>query len=41
MEKGDYSSHSADTWIDDDILQAAILALTAFFRFHFAFSNFT
>ncbi|KAH9723100.1 protein SHOOT GRAVITROPISM 6 [Citrus sinensis] len=32
MEKGDYSSHSADTWIDDDILQAAILALTAFFR---------
>lgn len=33
MEKGDGSSHSTDSHIDDDTLQAAILALTAFFRF--------
>ncbi|KAL5740899.1 hypothetical protein ACOSQ2_030079 [Xanthoceras sorbifolium] len=31
-EKGDISSHLVDTQMDDDILQAAILALTAFFR---------
>ncbi|KAJ4705027.1 protein SHOOT GRAVITROPISM 6-like [Melia azedarach] len=32
IEKGENSSHFADTQIDDEILQAAILALTAFFR---------
>ncbi|KAK1562913.1 hypothetical protein Q3G72_018949 [Acer saccharum] len=31
-EKGDISSHLVDTQMDDDILQATILALTAFFR---------
>ncbi|XP_044471670.1 protein SHOOT GRAVITROPISM 6 isoform X2 [Mangifera indica] len=31
-EKGEISSHFADTQMDDDILQAAILAFTAFFR---------
>ncbi|KAJ0027548.1 hypothetical protein Pint_35765 [Pistacia integerrima] len=31
-EKGEISSHFADTQIDDDILQAAILAITAFCR---------
>lgn len=33
LEKGDGSSHSTDGHIDNDTLQAAILALTAFFRF--------
>lgn len=33
LEKGDGSSHSTDSHIDNDTLQAAILALTAFFRF--------
>ncbi|XP_015574858.1 protein SHOOT GRAVITROPISM 6 isoform X1 [Ricinus communis] len=32
LEKGDSSSHFADGQIEDDILQAAVLALTAFFR---------
>ncbi|KAF7147161.1 hypothetical protein RHSIM_Rhsim03G0088500 [Rhododendron simsii] len=32
LEKGDGSSHSTDDQIDNDTLQAAILALTAFFR---------
>ncbi|XP_058207900.1 protein SHOOT GRAVITROPISM 6 isoform X3 [Rhododendron vialii] len=32
LEKGDGSSHSTDGHIDNDTLQAAILALTAFFR---------
>ncbi|PRQ43676.1 putative condensin complex subunit 1 [Rosa chinensis] len=31
-EKGDYSSHSVDGQMEDDILQATIIALTAFFR---------
>lgn len=33
LEKGDSSSHFAEGQIEDDILQAAMLALTAFFRF--------
>jgi hypothetical protein len=33
LEKGDNSSHLADGQIEDDILQAAMIALTAFFRF--------
>ncbi|XP_021677399.2 protein SHOOT GRAVITROPISM 6 isoform X1 [Hevea brasiliensis] len=32
LEKGNSSSHSADGQIEDDILQAAMFALTAFFR---------
>ncbi|KAL6987296.1 Protein SHOOT GRAVITROPISM 6 [Sarracenia purpurea var. burkii] len=32
LEKGESSSHSTDGHIDNDILQAAIFALTAFFR---------
>ncbi|KAJ6331302.1 hypothetical protein OIU76_009809 [Salix suchowensis] len=32
LEKGDNSSHLADGQIEDDILQAAMIALTAFFR---------
>uniref|UniRef100_A0A2C9VCM9 Uncharacterized protein n=1 Tax=Manihot esculenta TaxID=3983 RepID=A0A2C9VCM9_MANES len=32
LEKGDSSSHFAEGQIEDDILQAAMLALTAFFR---------
>lgn len=32
-EKGDYSSPSVDGHIDDEVLHAAIVALTAFFRF--------
>ncbi|KAG5556798.1 hypothetical protein RHGRI_007155 [Rhododendron griersonianum] len=32
LEKGDGSSHSTDGHIENDTLQAAILALTAFFR---------
>ncbi|KAE9465484.1 hypothetical protein C3L33_02600, partial [Rhododendron williamsianum] len=32
LEKGDGSSHSTDGHVDNDTLQAAILALTAFFR---------
>ncbi|CAK9157688.1 unnamed protein product [Ilex paraguariensis] len=32
LEKGENSSYSVDSSIEDDILQAAIVALTAFFR---------
>ncbi|KAJ6746742.1 MAESTRO-RELATED HEAT DOMAIN-CONTAINING [Salix koriyanagi] len=32
LEKGDNSGHLADGQIEDDILQAAMIALTAFFR---------
>ncbi|KAF9680217.1 hypothetical protein SADUNF_Sadunf06G0098200 [Salix dunnii] len=32
LEKGDNSTHLADGQIEDDILQAAMIALTAFFR---------
>ena len=35
-EKGDSSSHRVDSHIEDNILQAAIFALTAFFRFLFS-----
>lgn len=31
-EKGENSMHSADSYYNNDFLQAAIIALTAFFR---------
>lgn len=35
-EKGDSSSHRLDSCMEDNVLQAAFLALTAFFRFFFS-----